>query len=92
MTPYELIQLQVRLKNCLQTIVDLEPDLRRIELGQMLLMEYKVLKAFLERLNDASLVEDDVSRIERATESFLNELRMPLASVCIVSTRLQFIH
>ena len=70
--------LQMRLKNCLQTILDLEPDIERLELGHVLLKEYGQLKSFLRKMDLVSLQENDVLRIEKATMSFLEELKMPL--------------
>lgn len=74
----QLFLLQLRLKNCLQTILDLEPDLERMELGEMLMREFHLLKAFMERVADVRLHEADVDRIEQATACFLDELREPL--------------
>lgn len=70
-----------RISNCLQTILDLEPELEKLELGKSLLEEFGVLKDFLRRIDSVALNEDDVERVESATASFLDELRAPLASV-----------
>lgn len=67
-----------RISNCLQTILDLEPDLKRLELGHVLLKEFGILKAFLLKIDKFDLEETDVQRIENATASFLEELRAPL--------------
>jgi len=66
--------LIARIVNCLQTILELEPMLRTMELGRFLLPELSALKEFLRDLDAVSLDEDDVSRIETATERFLHEL------------------
>ncbi|GAB7080712.1 hypothetical protein [Megalodesulfovibrio paquesii] len=71
--------LQMRLTNCLQTILDLEPELERLELSEMLLQEYNVLKSFMNNVNSVELDEQDVQRIEEATASFLSELKAPLS-------------
>jgi hypothetical protein len=71
--------LQQRLRNCLQTILELEPDLERLEMGEMLMKEFQVLKSFIQRLGQVDVVEDDVARIESATANFLDELRTPLS-------------
>lgn len=70
--------LMHRITNCLQTILDLEPDLKRLELGHVLLKEFGILKAFLLKIDKFDLDETDVQRIENATASFLEELRTPL--------------
>lgn len=73
------LSLQLRLNNCLQTILDLEPDLERLELGHVLLKEYTELRAFADSVKSIALREDDVLRIEQATECFLEELKLPLS-------------
>jgi len=69
----------VRIANCLQTILELEPELERLELGSSLLDEFAVLKSFLEKLDKVEVSEEDVRRIELATSNFLDELKGPLA-------------
>lgn len=79
MTEDEKIELQMRLKNCLQTILELEPDLEKLDLGHVLLKEYSLLRSFIEKLDDVNLFEEDVNRIEQATANFLDELKTPLS-------------
>ncbi|THB63105.1 MAG: hypothetical protein D6E12_17720 [Desulfovibrio sp.] len=79
--------LQLRLKNCLQTILELEPDLERLELGHVLLKEYEQLKTFIEKVGTVRLEEDDVQRIEKATATFLDELKAPLSLVSEAKAR-----
>lgn len=73
--------LAARIMNCLHTILELEPVLRRMESGEMLLSEFGVLKSFLKGMDSATLDEADVARIENATERFLQELQTPVAFV-----------
>ena len=73
--------LTARIVNCLQTILELEPILREMELGGFLLPEFTVLKEFLHGMDGVSLDEGDVSRIETATEQFLQELMSPVPAV-----------
>ena len=68
-----------RITSCLQTILELEPELRKLELGHSLLDEFVVLKSFLEKIDNVELNEEDVERIEEATANFLEELRGPLS-------------
>jgi len=68
-----------RISNCLETILELEPELEKIEFGKSLLDEFGVLKDFLGRIDTVSLNEDDVERVEAATANFLDELRGPLS-------------
>lgn len=70
-----------RISNCLQTILELEPELKHLEMGHSLIKEFVVLKAFLEKIDKVDLREEDVLRIERATSTFLEELKGPLAKL-----------
>lgn len=70
--------LQLRLMNCLETIIELERDLERLDLGYVLLSEFSQLKDFMERIDQVSVDEEDVRRIEAATSNFLDELKVPL--------------
>ena len=73
--------LHVRLKNCLQTILELEPDMSSLHLRTEFRTELETLKEYLNRVEDLDLAEEDVLRLERATANFLDELRLPLSQV-----------
>lgn len=73
----------VRIINCLETILDLEPELAKLEVG--LREEFAFLKSFLEKIDRVDLSEADVARIEQATSNFLEELRLPLGRVGMIS-------
>lgn len=75
------LHLMYRITNCLQTILELEPQLERLELGKDLLKEFEQLKSFLSKVSHIDLQEDDVERIESATASFLDELKGPLTTL-----------
>lgn len=79
MNDHDLKTLRLRLKSCLATILELEPQLARLEVGAVLSTEFTQLKTFIERVQGMDLVEADVERIEAATASFLKELEEPLA-------------
>lgn len=68
-----------RISNCLETILELEPELEKIEFGKPLLEEFGVLKDFLRRIDTVVLSDEDVDRVETATANFLEELRGPLS-------------
>ena len=70
--------LHFRLSNCLQTILELEGDLERLQLGHVLLSEFSQLREFMDRIEMVEIDEDDVRRIEAATANFLEELQGPL--------------
>ena len=71
--------LSARIENCLHTILELEPDLEQLQFGHYLLRDFTILKMFLSRVEEIEVQEQDVARIEEATENFLKELREPLA-------------
>ncbi len=79
MTDSSSVSHLVRITNCLQTILDLESQLEKLEHGNSLLDEFVVLKSFLEKIDKVDLSEEDVERIEAATANFLNELQGPLS-------------
>ena len=68
-------QLHLRLRSCLQTILELEQDLKVLQVAEPLLAEFSVLKDIYARLESLNVQEDDVKRIEDATAHFLNELK-----------------
>jgi hypothetical protein len=70
--------LSARISNCLHTILELEPDLERLQFGHYLLRDFNILKMFLSHVEEIDVQEQDVARIEAATENFLKELREPL--------------
>lgn len=79
MAEHDLTNHLVRITNCLQTILDLEPQLESLELGEALLEEFDVLKSFLGKIDTVEIEEEDVVRIEKATANFLKELEGALA-------------
>ncbi|MCG8529079.1 MAG: hypothetical protein MI749_00275 [Desulfovibrionales bacterium] len=87
----EIEELKSRLRNCLHTILELEPDLDEIELRHDLRDEFGMLKMLIERINEMELAEDDVVRIEAATASFLEELEVPLSHLKIPVDKRRFL-
>ena len=82
-------QLYSRLKNCLLTILELEPELERLQLSDAfhndLTCDLKLLKQQFEKIEDID--EKDLRRIEAATATLLKELRLPFSHLHPVSTR-----
>ncbi|MFP4084488.1 MAG: hypothetical protein ACLFP9_05905 [Desulfonatronovibrio sp.] len=76
--PIESNVLQARLKNCLLTIVELEPVLSRLTMHSELISEFKHLKDVISKVSNLELSPEEVIRIERATTLFLKELDIPL--------------
>lgn len=75
------LKLLMRITSCLQAILDLEPQLSRLDLGAAVLQEFETLKGFLRKVDSVELSETDVARIEEATAHFLHELTLPLSLV-----------
>ncbi|MBT8764010.1 hypothetical protein KFV02_08715 [Desulfohalobiaceae bacterium Ax17] len=71
--------LQARVLNCLLTIVELEPLIKKLPLDSDLRAEFKFIKSIVNQVNEFDLSENDVSRIERATATFLDEISVPLS-------------
>ncbi|WP_031485217.1 hypothetical protein [Maridesulfovibrio frigidus] len=79
MTSIDRSNLVVRLNNCLETILELEQALEKLDLNRNFLEELELLKAFMEKIEKVQVTEDDVLRIESATGNFLDELKEPLS-------------
>lgn len=71
-----MTELHIRLKHCIQTILDLEPMLHAVSIDKPFEMELSSLRSCLDRVEMMSLVEDDVERFEAATANFLAELKL----------------
>ena len=68
-------RLHLRLRSCLQAILELESELKTIKTAEPLLSELSVLKDIYGRLETLLIQEEDVQRIEEATASFFEELK-----------------
>lgn len=68
------LSLQVRLRNCLQTILELREDLDSVSFGLAFVDELGMIRNFMKKIDSVKLCEDDVLRIEQATTVFLREL------------------
>ena len=65
--------LHIRLKNCIQTILEMEPTM--LKNGESSFNEdFCRLKSFLGHIEEMDLAEADVLRLESAASSFLREL------------------
>jgi hypothetical protein len=73
--------LQLRLLNCLQTILEMEEELGPTSLDMNLTHELRTLKAVIRRIDQLEVSEMDVSRVEQATAHFLQELSGPLGEL-----------
>ena len=59
--------LQLRLKNCIQTILELEPQIGADLSDRYFVEEFMALRRFLDSVEQMRLGEDDVERLESAT-------------------------
>ena len=80
-------QLYCRLKNCLLTILELEPELERLQLPDEFRNELSLLKQHFEKIEHIEFYEEDLQRLEVATARFLEELRLPFFHIQPVSTK-----
>ena len=76
-----------RLKNCLLTILELEPDLECLQLPDTFRNELALLKQHLEKIGQIEFYEEDLQRLETATAKFLDELRLPFSHIHAASTK-----
>ncbi len=70
--------LQLRLQQCLQTILDLEPRMETFPKCAQFQEGMNVLKNSLATLKELHVTEDDVVRFEQATVNFIDEMWLPL--------------
>ena len=76
-----------RLKNCLLTILELEPELERLQLPDDFRNELLLLKQHFEKIEHVEFYEEDLQRLELATAKFLEELRLPFSHIQPVSVK-----
>ncbi|WP_320169877.1 hypothetical protein [Maridesulfovibrio sp.] len=79
MNSHEKQNLKLRLNNCLETILELEQELEKLDMSRKFIAELEVLKGFMNKMEKIQVSEDEVERIESATDNFLMELKLPLA-------------
>lgn len=66
-------QLHLRLKNCLETILDLEPGIKQNNL-RIFESDFLSLRQYLDHIEQIPVAEEDVARFESATARFLKEI------------------
>jgi hypothetical protein len=72
--------LHLRLKSCIQTVVDIHQALDSARLVPDLTQRFAELKDLLLKLDPAAIREEDVARVESATNHLLGELK-PLLKI-----------
>lgn len=66
---------QLRLKNCIQAIIELEPGIRAAG-GNYFDKDFSSLKSYLELIDKMDLAEDEVEKLEKMTTNFIAEIGM----------------
>lgn len=80
--------LEIRLKNCLQTILELQPAMRRFYRVSFA-DDFSRLKTYLNRIDNMELAEEDVERLESMTADFLREVGQTGCQALVPQGRLQ---
>lgn len=65
--------LQIRLKNCLQTILELQPAMRK-RYKSCFAEDFPRLREYIEKIQNMALNEEEVARLEKMTAAFLREV------------------
>lgn len=65
--------LQLRIKTCIQTLLDLQPVLHHVYQRNMA-EDFTQLQIWLEKVEKMPLAEEDVARIESITSELLKEI------------------
>ncbi len=84
--------LQIRITNCLETLIEVEERLKDLQLESFLQLEFLEIKEALKHIGRFSVSEQEVSRIEAATAHFLSEMRQSLMVFDGFSSTKVFMH
>lgn len=80
--------LQIRLKNCIETILDLRPCMRKLYQTSFA-EDFSRLETFAEKIDAMSLKEDEVERLEEMTAAFIRQARFSGGRLVAPARRLQ---
>lgn len=72
----EARELRLRLRNCLETILEIRASLDSVPFGASFMPEFGSLENYLRKLEQVSPEEVEVARVELATANFLRELKL----------------
>jgi len=67
---------KMRIENCVNTIIEVHKFLGSQKINPEIIDQFRRLKDVVEVLNIGKVTEDDIEKIELATNSLLNELRV----------------
>lgn len=80
--------LHTRLKNCLETLLDLQPTIRKSQKAEFA-EDFSKIRQFLGMVEKMELVEEDVLKIEEMTGQLLQEPCFSRNLSILVTERLQ---
>ncbi|MEN6438354.1 MAG: hypothetical protein ABFD97_07210 [Syntrophobacter sp.] len=66
---------RVRIENCVATILEINRNLGTGQIRPEIIRQFERLKAFVHAVSEESVDEDDIDRIEEATNQLLDEIR-----------------
>jgi copper chaperone CopZ len=72
----ELNNYKMRIENCVNTIIEVHKFLGSQKVNPEILDQFRRLKDVVEVLNIGKVTEPDIEKIELATNSLLNELKV----------------
>ena len=72
--------LKLRVESCVDTILELDKTLGKGKIRQDVIERFERLRESLEKVNDETMDERDISRIEEATNQLLSEIRASLGN------------
>lgn len=70
--------LKLRVESCVDTILELNKTLGKGKIREDVIERFERLRESLENLADETIDENDISRIEEATNHLLSEIRVSL--------------
>lgn len=80
--------LKCRLRNCLQTILELQPAMRKLYRTNFA-EDLCRLQKYMDLIDGMNLEEEDVARLESLTEAFIREVEFSGAHRLLPAGRLQ---
>lgn len=80
--------LKIRLRNCLQTILELQPAMRKLYRANFA-EDLCSLQKYIDLIDGMNLEEEDVERLEALTETFIREVEYTGGNSLIPAGRLQ---
>lgn len=80
--------LKIRLRNCLQTILELQPAMRKLYRTNFA-EDLRRLQKYIDLIDGMNLEEEDVARLESLTADFIKEVEFSSGHRLVPAGRLQ---